>query len=60
MAKIIVTSDDIIDGSPAVLLEERVYPVHISTAHGAGQLLERLDWAVRDAEELERVQAAAL
>jgi hypothetical protein len=40
-----------------VLLEESVYPVHLSTGHAARQLIERLGWALRDAEELERSQA---
>jgi hypothetical protein len=60
MAKIIVTAEDkdTLEGSPAVLLEESVYAVHLSTGHAAMQLVERLNWALRDAEELERVQAA--
>jgi hypothetical protein len=42
-----------------VLLEESVYSVHLSTGHAANQLIERVGWALRDAEELERVQAGA-
>jgi hypothetical protein len=57
MAKIIVTADRPEQSTPAVLLEESVYPVHLSTGHAAGQLIERLGWALRDAEELERPQA---
>ena len=56
MAKIIVTADTPTEDTPAVLLEESVYAVHLSTGHAAGQLIERLDWALRDAEELERLQ----
>jgi hypothetical protein len=55
MAKILVTADDTQQGTPAVLLEESVSAVHLSTDHAAMQLIERLDWAVRDAEELERI-----
>ncbi|HTA35982.1 MAG TPA: hypothetical protein VK761_04640 [Solirubrobacteraceae bacterium] len=55
MAKILVTSDDTQQGAPAVLLEESVSAVHLSTDHAAMQLIERLDWAVKDAEELERI-----
>ena len=54
MARIIVTSDR---GAPAegqVLLEESVQSVHLSSDHAARQLIERLAWALRDAEELER------
>jgi hypothetical protein len=56
MAKIIVTADRPDEDAPAVLLEESVYSVHLSTGHAAGQLIERLGWALRDAEELERLQ----
>jgi hypothetical protein len=53
MAKIIVTADERKAGAPAVLLDESVYSVHLSTGHAANQLIERLAWALRDAEELE-------
>jgi hypothetical protein len=56
MAKIIVTADHAERQTPAVLLEESVYSIHLSTPHAAGQLVERLGWALRDAEELEREQ----
>jgi hypothetical protein len=56
MAKIIVTADRPERDAPAVLLEESVHSVHLSTEHAAGQLIERLSWALRDAEELERLQ----
>jgi hypothetical protein len=59
MAKIIVTADEQNPDGPAVLLEESVYAVHLSTGHAANQLIERVGWALRDAEELERVQAGA-
>jgi hypothetical protein len=58
MAKIIVMADDTPQGPPPVLLEESVYSVHLSTGHAAGQLIERLGWALRDAEELEQLHAA--
>jgi hypothetical protein len=41
-----------------VLLEESVYSVHLSTDHAALQLIERLGWALNDAEELERAAPA--
>ena len=37
-----------------MLLEESVQPVHLSSDHAARQLIERLAWALGDAEELER------
>lgn len=59
MARIIVTTDQPgqqqrEDGP--VLLEERVYPVHLATDHAASQLMERLAWAVGDAESAERAR----
>jgi hypothetical protein len=56
MAKIIVTSDqgEHVTGTRAVLLEEDVYPVHVATDHGASQLMERLAWAIGDAESAAR------
>jgi len=55
MAKIIVKADDPTGEAP-VLLEESVSAVHLSTGHAASQLIERLNWALSDAEELERVE----
>lgn len=59
MAKIIVTADHADEEHAPVLLEESVYAVHLSTGHAANQLIERLGWALRDAEEFERVQTAS-
>lgn len=55
MPRIIVTTDptQLSDDSP-VLLEESVNSVHLSTDHAAAQLIERLAWAVGDAEVAER------
>jgi hypothetical protein len=36
-----------------VLLSETVQSVHLSTDHAAAQLIERLAWAVSDAEDAE-------
>jgi hypothetical protein len=38
----------------AVLLDELVQSIHLSTGHAAAQLVERLAWAISDAEEQER------
>jgi hypothetical protein len=54
MARIIVTADHEVQGAPPVLLDESVYSVHLSTGHAANQLIERLGWALSDAEEFER------
>jgi hypothetical protein len=52
--RIIVTTDPahLIDDSP-VLLDERVHSVHLSSNHAAAQLIERLIWAIGDAEDAE-------
>jgi hypothetical protein len=47
MARIVVQADD----QRTVLLDEKeVRPVHLNDEHSAAQLLERLEWAIRDAE----------
>jgi hypothetical protein len=48
MARVIVTPDEQTD---VVLLEERVYPVHLENRLSSLQVIERLAWAVEDAEE---------
>jgi hypothetical protein len=56
MPRIIVmadpTSPDLAEETP-VLLDEQVRSVHLSTNHAATQLVERLAWAVSDAEKAE-------
>jgi hypothetical protein len=45
MARIIVQADD----RRTVLLDEQdVKPEHLSDKHSAAQIIERLEWAVRD------------
>jgi hypothetical protein len=56
MPRIIVMADPVspklTDETP-VLLDEQVRSVHLSTDHAAAQLVERLAWAVSDAESAE-------
>ncbi|HEV3034156.1 MAG TPA: hypothetical protein VGX72_05135 [Solirubrobacteraceae bacterium] len=56
MPRIIVTTDPVssepTDEIP-VLLEEHIHSVHLSSGHAAAQLVERLAWAVSDAERAE-------
>jgi hypothetical protein len=54
MARIIVTTDPIEQRDPPVLLDERVDSVHLCDDHAAEQLIERLAWAVNDAEDTQR------
>ena len=57
MPRIIVTTDPTLlpDDAP-VLLDEQVHSVHLSTGHAATQLVQRLAWAISDAEDVERAR----
>jgi hypothetical protein len=61
MPRIIVTADPL-SAEPSnetpILLDEQVRSVHLSTDHAAAQLVERLAWAVSDAESAD-VQRSA-
>lgn len=57
MPRIIVTTDSNTQAErreTPVLLDERVDSLHLSGDHAAEQLIERLAWAVNDAEEKQR------
>jgi len=56
MARIIVKTDLTNPREALVLLDESVSSVHLSTAHAAAQLVQRLAWAVADAENAEGAQ----
>ena len=58
MARIIVTTDPTTQDAAPVLLDERVNSVHLSDDHSAAQLVERLGWAITDAEETQRAEQA--
>jgi hypothetical protein len=53
MPRVIVTTEHAERGSAAVLLDEQVHAVHLSSEHSAKQLIERLGWAITDAESAE-------
>ena len=53
MPRVIVTTNLPPSGEPDVLLDEHISTVHLSSDHAAGQLIERLSWAIRDAERAE-------
>jgi hypothetical protein len=60
MPRVIVTSDPTrIPPHASVLLDEQVSSVHLGSGHAAAQLIERLAWAISDAEASERTQAGA-
>lgn len=54
MARIIVTTDPTTDRAAPVLLDESVYSIHLDNDHNAAQLIERLGWAINDAENTQR------
>jgi hypothetical protein len=57
MPRIIVTTGAAEPSREAlVLLDELVHSVHLSTGHAAAQLVERLAWAISDAEDAERTR----
>jgi len=57
MPRVMVITDQAEPANTLLLLDERVNPVHLSTDHAAMQFIERLGWAISDAEEAEQVSA---
>lgn len=53
MAQILVLTDAP-GHDPKMIHSEHVDAVHLESAHSADQLIERVAWAVRDAEQAER------
>ena len=54
MARIIVMPD-LENGHPApIVFDEQVSAIHVDNKHSAFQLIERLAWAIHDAEEIEQ------
>ncbi len=59
MPRIIVTTDPTDQpDEPPVLLDERVDSLHLCDGHAAEQLIQRLAWAVSDAEDTQRAEHA--
>jgi hypothetical protein len=55
MPQIIVTADKFVeDAEPPIMFRERVSVSDFESEHFAAQLVERLGWAVGDADELNR------
>ena len=59
MARIIVLPDMEI-GERTPVFDERVSAVHVDNQHSAAQLIERLTWAIHDAEAIEHEHPAEL
>ena len=58
MARIIVTTDPTPDRAAPVLMDESVYSIHLDNEHNSAQLVERLGWAISDAEDTQRRERA--
>jgi hypothetical protein len=58
MARILVTTDPTTDHATPILLDERVYSMHLDNEHNAAQLIERLGWAISDAENIQQTEPA--
>ena len=54
MPRIIVLADCGHGLGHRVVMEERLVSAHLESDHASAQLLERLGWAIVDADELER------
>jgi hypothetical protein len=54
MPQILVVADSQTENPGAVVYRERISSADLESAHFSGQLVERVGWAVRDANELER------
>jgi len=53
MPRVVVTAEHAERGIAPVLLDEQVHAVHLSSEHSAKQFIERLGWAITDAESVE-------
>jgi hypothetical protein len=54
MPQILVVTDSQTEAAGDVVYRERISSTDLESAHFSGQLVERVGWAVRDANELER------
>jgi hypothetical protein len=56
--EILVTTNSRDDGESVVLLQERIGLVDLESDHYSAQLIERLGWALVDADDLEGASRA--
>ena len=59
MTEIIVVAGTRENRDPAVLMRERVRVTDLESEHFADQLIERLGWALLDADDIERGEHGA-
>lgn len=53
MTQILIVTDDSKAAPRTVVYRERIAPSDLESAHFSGQLVERVSWAVSDADRLE-------
>jgi hypothetical protein len=59
MPRIIVTTDPSpLSANARIWLDEHIQSVHLSTDHAAAQFVERLAWAISDAEDADAKPAS--
>ena len=59
MPRIIVMSDPNAEPEGAITLDERVTSADLRSGHHSAQLIERVRWAVHDADDVERADGEA-
>jgi hypothetical protein len=60
MPQILVVTDSPTDAASSVIYRERVSSTDLESDHFSGQLVERVGWALRDANEVERKSSRTL
>jgi len=60
MPRIIVTSDSAAARDPVVLFDEHVHPLQLAEENHALRFIERLGWAISDAEDASQEAARGL
>jgi hypothetical protein len=56
MPRLIVTTETTDDRTNAIVHDERVLASNLDNEHSSAQLIERVGWALEDAEQLESEQ----
>jgi hypothetical protein len=56
MPRVLVITDQTTSTPASVLLDEQVSAIHLDSEHSAWQFVERLGWAISDAEDSERAR----
>ena len=58
MPRVIVMSESRTEREGVITLDERIASTDLRSDHHSAQLIERVGWAVHDADDAEREQAA--